>query len=116
MSSILPSKQNVCPSCGAFNPEDAAACEACGAKLYVRRRAGYFDSNTHLAVALFIILCGALGFLGHYPPGSERVGKTGGHYATTAGDVLVWGVLPLTLGVIYLLFAIGLKVREKYFH
>ncbi len=115
MSSILPSKQNVCPSCGAFNPDGAAACEACGAKLYVRRRAVLFESNTHLAVALFIILIGALGFLGHYPPGSPRVGKTGGHYTTTAGDVLVWGVLPLALGVVYLIFAIVLKVRDKYF-
>jgi ribosomal protein L40E len=114
MNSILPSKQIVCPSCGTFNPSDASVCERCGAKQDVPPDRTSFDSGIHFIISFCIIFVGAAGFLSKYPPGKIKTTKFG-YYHTTQGDVLIWGMLLLILGVLYLFFAVALKIRERFF-
>ncbi len=121
MNSILPSKQSVCPSCGAYNPPGSSVCEVCGTKRDVPpKEHGLFSDKIHFLIGLFIIVIGAFGLFRYYPPGKiiviySRQGQDSFSRATTESDVLFWGVIPLGIGFLYLLFAVASKVKEKFF-
>src|SRR2546423_4392214 len=115
MNSILPSNQTVCTACGMYKPPDASVCEGCGAKIEARSKRSSFDTGAHLMVSLTIIFVGAMGFFRYYPPGKLIWAKGGGRYHSTDMEVFIWGIFPLTIGSLYLLFAILLKIKDRFF-
>jgi hypothetical protein len=117
MNSILPSKQATCPSCGAYNPPGSLVCQSCGAKRDVPSKPdrGLLSSSLHFLLAIMFIVIGTLGLIGSYPPGKIRVDRYGKSYATTEIEVILFGALPLIFGALYLLVAIALKIKEKFF-
>ncbi len=116
MNSILPSRQTLCPSCDAYNPPGTTLCEVCGTKRDVPRNPdrGLLSSRLHFILGFGLIVVGTAGFSGNYPPG-RIISVRGSPYTTTEWDVLLFGILPLTFGVLYLLFAVALRLKERFF-